>query len=115
MKEVDDMLSSGLPEKYLNNIQGESVVIDIPQLDFNWKKVELVFLPKQMKEFETLVKALDSKADMVGVVDEEQFNDFSKAVISYGRTKNVQSIGTTISLLTEIAIKELEKNKKKDE
>lgn len=108
MKEVDDLIASGLPDEYLNSINGESVVIDIPQLNFDWRTVQLTFLPKQMNEFETLCKTVDTKAEFVGVADREQFESFCDAMIQYGRTKNVKSIGTVVSLLTELALREVE-------
>ena len=45
--EVDDLIASGLSEEYLNSIKGESVTIDLPALDFGWRKVDISFLPKQ--------------------------------------------------------------------
>lgn len=109
MQEVDDMIASGLSEEFLNSIQGESVVINIPHLDFDWRKIELTFLPKQMHDFQTLCKTIDTKAELVGVADREQFDEFSNAMIKYGRTKNVTSVGTVVSLLTEIALREIKK------
>lgn len=109
MREVDDMIASGLPEKFFNQIAKESPVMDLPQLDFEWRTLQLVFLPDQMKEFETLVKAIDSKAEFVGVADVKLYDEFSKAVAQFGKTKNIKSIGASIHFLTEIALKEVEK------
>ena len=109
MSEVDDIIASGLDEKFLNKIQAETVVIDIPHLDFDWRTVSLAFLPKQEKEFEKLVKMINSGDDMVGLANREQYEPFVKACIDYGKTKNVKSVSTVISMLTEIALKEIEK------
>lgn len=109
MNEVDDIIASGLDEKFLNKIQAEAVVIDIPHLDFDWRTVSLAFLPKQEKEFEKLVKMVNSGDDMVGLANREQYEPFVKACIDYGKTKNVKSVSTVISMLTEIALKEIEK------
>jgi hypothetical protein len=108
MEELDDIIASGLPQDYLNSINGESVTIDIPSLDFDWRIMQLTFLPKQMNEFETLAKAIDSKTSLIGIADREQYEKFCDAMIKYGRTKNIKSVGTTLSLLTEIALKEIE-------
>lgn len=115
MQEADDLIASGLPEEYLNSIQGESVTIDLPQLDFDWRKVELTFLPKQLKEFETLCKSVGNQTEMVGVADREQFDAFSNAMIQYGRTMDIKSVGTVVSLLTEIALREIEEAKLAEE
>lgn len=108
MNEIDDILASGLSEEWLNSISGENVTIDIPSLDFDWRTMQLTFLPKQMDEFETLAKAVDSKADMIGIADREQYDAFCDAMVKFGRTKNIKSIGTVVSLLTELALKEIE-------
>lgn len=109
MKEVDDIIASGLPEKFFNQIAQASPVMDLPQLDFDWRTLQLVFLPEQLKDFQTLVKTIDSKAEFVGVADVKQFDDFSKAMVQFGKTQNIKSIGATIQYLTEIALKEVEK------
>lgn len=108
MKEVDDIIASGLPEKFLNQIAQQSPVMDLPQLDFDWRTLQLVFLPEQLKEFQSLVRMVDSKAEFVGVANVSQFDDFSKAMVQFGKTRNIKSIGATIQLLTEIALREVE-------
>ena len=109
MKEVDDMIASGLPEKYLNSIDVAGPVMDLPQLDFDWRTIQIAFLPEQLNDFKTLVKAIDSKAELVGVAPLALFDDFSKAMVQFGKTKNIKSIGATIQFLTDIALKEVEK------
>ena len=108
MKEVDDIIASGLPEKFLNQIAQQSPVMDLPQLDFDWRTLQLVFLPEQLKEFQSLVRMVDSKAEFVGVANVSQFDEFSKAMVQFGKTRNIKSIGATIQLLTEIALREVE-------
>lgn len=107
MKEVDDIIASGLPEKFLNQIAQQSPVMDLPQLDFDWRTLQLVFLPEQLKEFQSLVRMVDSKAEFVGVANVSQFDEFSKAMVQFGKTRNIKSIGATIQLLTEIALREV--------
>lgn len=108
MDEADDLIASGLTEEWLNSIKGESIAIEVPNLDFGWRKVEMAFLPKQFDEFETLCKAIDSKAEMVGVVDESMYSQFCDAMVRYGRTKNIKSFGAIVSRLTEIALREID-------
>ena len=64
--------------------------------------------PEQLKDFQTLIKAIDSKAEMVGVAPLALFDDFSKAMVQFGKTQNIKSIGATIQFLTELALKEVE-------
>lgn len=109
MQEVDDIIASGLPEKFLNSIQAESPVLDLPQLEFDWRTLQLVFLPDQIKDFETVIKAVDSKTEFVGVAPVSQFEEFSKAMVEFGKTQNIKSIGATVQFLTELAMKEVKK------
>ena len=108
MDEADDLIASGLTEEWLNSIKGEAVTIDVPNLDFGWRKVEMAFLPKQFEEFDTLAKAIDSHTEMVGVVDMSLYEGFCKAMVEYGRTRNIKSFGAIVSKLTEIALREAE-------
>ena len=109
MNEVDDIIASGLDEKYLSKITAEKTVIDIPHLDFDWRTITLAFLPKQEKEFEQLVKMIDKNDEFIGIADIEQYDKFVKTCINYGRTRNIKSVATVISVLTEIALKEIDK------
>ena len=109
MNAVDDLIASGLPEKYLQSITAPSPTIDLPQLEFDWRSVQLVFLPAQMKNFDTLVKAIETKTELVGVARADQYEEFSRAMVKFGKTKNIKSIATTIQFLTELALQEVEK------
>lgn len=109
MKQVDDILASGLPEKFLNSINVPSPTISLPQLSFDWRTVQIAFLPEQMKDFETLVKTIDSKTEMVGLANADQYKDFSSAMMKFGKTKNIKSVAATIQYLTELALKEVAK------
>lgn len=115
MNEVDDIIASGLDEKFLNKISADNVVIDIPHLDFDWRTISLAFLPEQEKDFEHLVKMINNGDDMVGLANREQYESFVKACIDLGKTKNVKSVSTVISLLTDLALKEIEKCQKEEE
>ena len=114
MDEVDDIIASGLDEKFLNKINAETIVIDIPHLDFDWRTVNLSFLPKQLRDFEELVKMINNGDDAVGLANREQYDDFVKTCIKYGKTKNVKSVSTVISMLTDIALKEIKKAKEEE-
>lgn len=115
MKEVDDIIASGLPDELLNTVNAENQVIDIPQLSFDWRIVNLTFLPKQLKDLDTLAKAVNSKAELIGVADRALYDDFCKALNKYGKEKNVKSMSTIISMLTEIALREVELCQQEDQ
>ena len=62
-----------------------------------------------MRNFETLVKTIDNKTQMVGVANSDQYKRFSDAMMKLGKTKNIKSVAATIEFLTELALKEIEK------
>lgn len=109
MKDADDLIASGLTDKYINSLQEKAPVMDLPQLDFDWRSIQFQFLPEHLNDFETLVHCVESKTNFVGVAPLAQFDEFVEAMNKFGRTKNIKSIGTTIQFLTKIALKEVEK------
>lgn len=109
MNEVDDIIASGLPDDMLNTVNAESKVIAIPQLDFDWRMVNFTFLPSQVGDFEALIKAIPTNTELVGVADRKQYESFCNAVSNFGKARNVTSISTAVALLTEIALREVEK------
>ena len=108
MESVDDLISSGLSEEWLNDIKGDATAIEVPNLDFDWRKVEITFLPAQMEDFKTLCASIDNKSEMVGVVSKDLYTKFSNAMVDYGRKNNIKSIGAVISKLVEVALRDLE-------
>lgn len=115
MQEVDDIIASGLPDEMLNSVKADNQVIDIPQLSFDWRIVNFTFLPKQLNDLETVAKAVDNKAELVGVADRAQYEKFCNTLSQFGKTKNVKSMATVVSLLVEIALKEIEKCQQEDQ
>lgn len=109
MKNVDDIIASGLSEEYINTLKEKSPVMDMPQLEFNWRTISSHFLPNSLKNLEKLVKLVDKKADYMGVAPLDTYKPFIEAVRSYGNANEIKSIGTTIHYLTEIALNELKK------
>ena len=114
---VDDLLVSALPEEVLNAAyeEVEPVPLDLPRVDFEWRTVQLMFLPKQLERFEDLVDAMERQTEMIGVADVEQFKSFSKALIDYGYTTNIKSMSAVVDVLTSVALRELERAQEEQE
>lgn len=91
-----------------DTLDRKSVTIDVPNLDFGWRKVEMTFLPKQFDEFETLAKTIDKDTEIVGVAGRDMYGPFCDAMVKYGRTRNIKSFGAIVSKLTEIALREVQ-------
>ena len=115
MNDVDDMIASGLPDEMLNAVIAENQTINIPQLTFDWRIINLTFLPNQVQNFDTLVKMIDSKAEEVGLVDRGLYDAFCAALSKFGKMKKVTSMSTVVAMLTDIAMKEVEKCQQEDQ
>lgn len=115
MNTVDDLIASGLPDEMLNSVLAENQTINIPQLTFDWRIINLTFLPGQVQSFDTLVKMIDSKAEEVGIVDRQLYDGFCAALSKYGKMKKVTSMSTVVAMLTDLALKEVEKCQQDEE
>lgn len=109
MDNVDDMLASGLDESWLPTVGADDTQLFIPHAEFDWRVVTLMFLPKQMRQFEEVIDALDRGTDMLGVVDAEVFSLFSNAVLDFARLRNIKSMGAAVYTLAQVAKGEVEK------
>lgn len=115
MNDVDDIIASGLPDELLNTVMAESQTINIPQLTFDWRIINLTFLPNQVENFDTLVRMIDSKAEEVGIVDRSLYENFCNALSKVGKLKKVTSMSTVVAMLTDIALKEIERCQQDEE
>lgn len=105
---VDDLLTTGLPEDFLPTVGKDDTTLAVPHGEFDWRMVALVFLPHQLDTFEDTLKMIDKQTAFIGVADSAQFAAFSAAAYTFGRTRNIYNITTAITLLTEIARREIE-------
>ena len=105
---VDDLLLTGLDESQLPSLEPDDTNLQLPHADFDFRMVTLMFLPQQLTDFADAVKAIESKTEMVGVADREQFTAFSKAMMDYGKLKDIKSMATVVSVLTDLARREIE-------
>jgi len=95
---ADDLLE--IPEVSLDPLLA-------PHMDLDWKTVSFSFLPHQVENLKHLVDDIPA-SDMVAVGNVEQFDGFMKAVVGYGRLKNIRNAGIAIAVLTQIAMQALE-------
>jgi hypothetical protein len=110
MTSVEDMLASGLREDALPTPEKHQVTLFTPHAEYRWKTVHFAFLPHQAENMDALVKQLKGGPDtVICVACQDQFEAFLKAVASYARGKKILSAGTAVAVLTEIALREVEK------
>jgi hypothetical protein len=107
MDSPEDLLSSGLADDLLDIPEVSLDPLLAPHMDLNWKSVSFAFLPHQVDNLNKLVDSIPA-SDMVAVGDIDQFDNFMKAVVGYGRLKNIRNAGIAIAILTDMALKQLE-------
>jgi ParB-like chromosome segregation protein Spo0J len=106
--DADDLLATGLEESELPPLpDADDVAVGLPAAAFDWRVVTLSFLPHQLERLEELVEAIDGQSQFVGVVPVELFERFVVAVQRYGFSQNVRAMGTTVAMLTELALEKL--------
>lgn len=114
MTSVDDMLMSGLDEDFLPVVEPDDTQLLIPHAEFDWRMITLLFLPKQMTEFEEVIDMLDRKTEVVGVASTEQFAAFSNALLDFARVRGIKSMSAAIYVLTRIAREQVEQAEQQD-
>lgn len=105
---VDDLLMTGLPEDQLPTPDDDDTQLGLPNAEFDWRLVTLLFLPRQLAQFESAMDTLDKHSELVGVAPREDFEEFSRQVIDYGRSLNIRSVATAIAAIIAIARREVE-------
>lgn len=105
---VDDLLMTGLPEDQLPTPDDDNSPLGLPHAEFDWRLVTLLFLPHQLAQLESALDAIDKHSELVGVAPREEFEEFSRQVIDYGRSLNIRSVATSVSAIIAIARREVE-------
>jgi hypothetical protein len=106
--EVDDLLATGLPEDKLPVPGDDDVSLGLPHAAFDWRLLTFVFLPHQHEQLESALDSLDQHSALIGIAPREDFEEFCKKVIDYGRSLNIRSVGAAVSALIAIATREIE-------
>ena len=101
---VDDLLETGLPERFMPSPPSDAVAILTPAADFDWRTISFAFLPHQLTDFDALIARLDGRQDLVAVAPLDVYDSFVKALGGFQRVRKVTSAGTAIALLTRMAL-----------
>lgn len=105
---VDDLLMTGLPEDQLPTPGDDDTQLGLPHAEFDWRLVTLLFLPRQLAQFESALETIDRHSELVGIAPREEFEEFSRQVIDYGRALNIRSVATSVAAIVAIARREVE-------
>lgn len=107
IEDVDSLLMSGLDPEKLPVPEPDDTDLGLPHADFDFRIVSLTFLPDQLGDVMAAVQAIDTASDVVGIGRIDQFAEFSRAMMDYGRVKNIRSMATVFAVLCEIAQREI--------
>jgi hypothetical protein len=105
---VDDLLMTGLDKTKLPTVEPDDTNLQLPHADFDWRMVTLTFLPEQLDDFTQAVRTIESQAVLVGVAPISLFKPFAQAMMDYGRMADIKSMATVVSVLTDIARREID-------
>jgi len=106
--DVDDMIESFIGKDILGEPLAELEKLLSPTLDFDWKQIQFVFIPHQLKNLELFVEKTGGSFDFVGAAHVEQYEKLMDSLQKYQNFKNVKNLGTAINAMIEAANREME-------
>lgn len=109
--DADSLLMTGLPENWLPSVPTDDTQLGLPHAEFEWHAVTLLFLSRQLEDFQGLLDAVDARAELVGLADKDQWEEFARTVIDFGRSRNIRSVAAAIAVLCAVAKEEIAKVK----
>lgn len=106
--DVDDMIESYIGKDVLGEPMAELDRLLSPTLDFDWKQIQFVFLPHQLKNLELLVARTPNNADYVGAAHVEQYEQLIDCLAKYQQFKNIKNLGAALASMVQSANNEME-------
>jgi len=104
-------------KKLMQLITTDAAKIKEIALDFDMKSVALLFLPHQItdmkKAIEETVKRLDGKEKEIWIAQQEQFDDFKKALNKIRKVENIRNISMAIHKMSQITVENLHNSAEK--
>lgn len=108
--DVDDMIESFIGKDVIGEPLAELEKLLAPMVDFEWKQVQLVFLPHQVKDLELLVSKTQGNVDYIGAAYIDQYEQLMETLSKYQNFKNVKNLGTAIHSMITVANAEMEES-----
>ena len=103
--DVDDMLESAIDKEYFDAVQENARQMPVPQVDFDWKTVQLTFLDHQVCDLNRLCEKA-AKADVELAVPMELFEPFVEALQATKKYGDVKNAGAAVWLMTRAALRQ---------
>lgn len=90
---------------YFGSVRDKARQMPVPQVDFDWKTVQLTFLSHQACDLNRLCEKA-AKADVELVVPIEEFEPFVEALQATKKYGDVKNAGAAVWLMTRAALKQ---------
>lgn len=74
---------------------------------WNNREAHLDEFRAQLERLDELVSSVQSQTDVVGVARQDQFVEFSKALVQYGQVMDIKNMAAVIDKLTQVALREM--------
>lgn len=104
--DVDDMIESFIGKDVLGEPLAELDKLLNPMVDYDWRQIQFVFLPHQLKNLEEFTDKVQS-ADFQGAGHITQYAELMDCLQSYQVFKNTKNLGAAIYLMIEAANREM--------
>ena len=102
--DVDDMIESFVGKEIMEEPMEQYNKMLSPAVQFDFKNVAFTFLPHQVKDMDTLIKDLESKApEIIGVASYEQCAQFVEALNRYQKFTDIRNVGAAIHSMIDAA------------
>lgn len=108
--DVDDMIESFIGKDVIGEPLAELEKLLAPMVDFDWKQLQIVFLPHQLKDLELLVSKTQGNVDYIGAAYIDQYEQLMETLSKYQNFKNVKNLGTAIHSMICLANAEMEES-----
>lgn len=105
--DVDDMIESFIGKDVVGEPLAELEKLLAPMVDFDWKQIQFVFLPHQLKDLELLVSKTQGNNDFIGAAYIDQYEKLMDVLPKYQNFKNVKNLGAAMNAMVESATNEM--------
>ena len=109
ISDVDDMIESYIGKDVLGEPLATLDKLLSPTIDFDWKQIQMVFLPHQLKDLDMFVQRTGT-AEYTGAAHIEQYEQLLQTLQKYQKFKNIQNLGSAIYKMIEVANAEMEQS-----
>jgi hypothetical protein len=107
ISDVDDMIESYIGKEILGEPLAELDKLISPIVNFDWKEVEFIFLPHQIKSLEKLVAATSGSKAYIAAAHIDQYEKLIETLQLYQSFANIKNTGAAIHAMIETTLEQM--------